>query len=205
MPVGDVNSNVIGSGARYNDGKVPLDLLDIHTLYLAKAIDDGQVLNRDPLWYLAKWYDGGGESSLIRASQVVSMNAKFWPDGKVGKLSFGHIAWDECARVFEYGAKKYSANNWRKGMVWSIPLGCMLRHLQHLEAGELIDDESGLTHIGHLLCNATMLVSYASVYPEGDDRPKILRRVTCNTPTSADDAITSSFAAGKTESVTPML
>lgn len=76
------------------------------------------------------------------------------------------------ARVWAYGAKKYAAWNWAKGMPWSVPLGCLLRHLSAFQRGEDIDPESGLPHLDHIACNVRMLKLFSLNYPEGDDRPK---------------------------------
>lgn len=77
-----------------------------------------------------------------------------------------------AAAVFGYGAKKYAAWNWAKGMPWSVPYECMLRHLEAWFRGEENDSESGLPHLGHAMCNLMMLTHYADNYREGDDRPK---------------------------------
>jgi hypothetical protein len=79
--------------------------------------------------------------------------------------------WDECAKVFDFGRRKYSEWNWAKGMPWTKVIACMKRHLAAIERGEDIDPESGLPHIGHLMCNALMLEHYMKHYKEGDDRP----------------------------------
>ena len=78
-------------------------------------------------------------------------------------------AFDDCARVFEYGKKKYAAWNWAKGMPWSVPLACALRHLGAIQRGEVDDPESNLPHLGHVMCNIVMLAHYAKYYPEGND------------------------------------
>jgi hypothetical protein len=75
------------------------------------------------------------------------------------------------AEVWEYGKRKYAAWNWAKGMPWSIPIACILRHLAAFQRGEENDPESGKPHIDHIMCNARMLKLYSKVYPEGDDRP----------------------------------
>jgi hypothetical protein len=75
------------------------------------------------------------------------------------------------ARVWEYGKKKYAEWNWVKGMDWSIPFACALRHLAAWQRGEDNDKESGLPHIAHAMCNLRMLTLYKDVYPEGDNRP----------------------------------
>lgn len=77
---------------------------------------------------------------------------------------------EDEARVWMYGEAKYARNNWQKGMKWSIPFACALRHLAAWQAGEENDPESGLPHLAHALCNLRMLTLYAHTYPEGDDR-----------------------------------
>lgn len=66
-------------------------------------------------------------------------------------------ALEPCVRVLEFGAKKYSANNWKKGLVESEVIDSMLRHLKAVLEGEENDPESGLPHIGHVQCNAMFL------------------------------------------------
>jgi hypothetical protein len=76
-----------------------------------------------------------------------------------------------AADVFEYGADKYAEWNWAKGMRWSVPYGCILRHLSAWYAGYDNDPESGKSHLGHAMANLLMLEHYAKSYREGDDRP----------------------------------
>lgn len=76
------------------------------------------------------------------------------------------------ARVWMYGEKKYARFNWMKGMPWSVPFACALRHLEAWQRGEELDAESGLPHLAHAMCNLRMLTLYAETYLEGDDRPK---------------------------------
>jgi hypothetical protein len=75
------------------------------------------------------------------------------------------------ARVWAYGKEKYAAWNWTKGMAWSIPFACLMRHMSAWQAGEECDAESGLPHLAHAMCNLRMLTLYATNYQEGDDRP----------------------------------
>jgi hypothetical protein len=57
-------------------------------------------------------------------------------------------------------------------MAWSIPIACIARHLDKMRLGQVNDDESGLPHRGHILCNLVMLLTYQKNFLEGDDRPK---------------------------------
>lgn len=74
-------------------------------------------------------------------------------------------------RVWMYGKEKYAEWNWAKGMDWSVPFSCLLRHLSAFQMGEENDQESGLPHLAHAMCNLRMLTLYSKTYPEGDDRP----------------------------------
>lgn len=64
---------------------------------------------------------------------------------------------EDCARVLEFGMNKYSRNNWKKGLVRSEIIDSLLRHIAALQSGEEVDPESGLSHIGHIQCNALFL------------------------------------------------
>lgn len=77
----------------------------------------------------------------------------------------------ELAKVLNFGAKKYAANNWRKGMAWSRMIGSLKRHLTAIEKGEDYDPETGILHSAHVMCNAAFLTEYYKIYPQGDDRP----------------------------------
>jgi hypothetical protein len=80
------------------------------------------------------------------------------------------VTLEDEARVWMYGEKKYSRGNWTRGMKWSVPFACALRHLSAWQAGQDLDSESGLPHLAHVACNLRMLTYYATHYPEGDDR-----------------------------------
>ncbi len=79
---------------------------------------------------------------------------------------------EDEAKVWAYGKQKYAAWNWAKGMPWSVPLACLLRHMAAWQRGEELDPESGLPHLAHAMCNLRMLTLYSKTYTEGDDRPK---------------------------------
>ena len=78
---------------------------------------------------------------------------------------------EDEARVWMYGKEKYAAWNWAKGMPWSVPYACAMRHLAAWQRGEELDPESGQPHLAHAMCNLRMLTLYSKTYLEGDDRP----------------------------------
>lgn len=61
-------------------------------------------------------------------------------------------ALEGLAAVLTFGAKKYAANNWRKGIGNSRLIAALLRHLFAISRGEETDPESGLPHIDHVGC-----------------------------------------------------
>lgn len=74
--------------------------------------------------------------------------------------------------ILEFGAKKYSKDNWKKGMPMSEVIESLLRHTFALLNGEMDDQESKLTHIGHIQCNAMFLAYIAENKPEFNDLVK---------------------------------
>lgn len=61
--------------------------------------------------------------------------------------------------VLEFGAKKYSRDNWKKYMPANEIQDSMMRHMIAMNSGEIVDPESGYPHIGHIMANA-MFYSY---------------------------------------------
>lgn len=57
-------------------------------------------------------------------------------------------------RVLEFGVTKYAPFNWQKPMNKIEILESMQRHLASLFDGETHDKESGIDHMGHIMCNA---------------------------------------------------
>ena len=63
--------------------------------------------------------------------------------------------------VFEYGAKKYTENNWKKGFYHLNIYDSLIRHLFAWAKGEDKDPESGLSHLAHAGCNMLMLLEHS--------------------------------------------
>lgn len=159
--IGDINSTAKGSGARYNAGKPALDLV--------------------PLWMLADYYGGLDYEGVATATEyncalhcLRALGLFQAREGDQYLLEALHGLgnyWDECAKVFDFGRRKYAEWNWAKGMPWSVPIGCAARHLKAILEGKPDDEDSGLPHAGHVYCNLVMLLQYTKTYREGDDRP----------------------------------
>lgn len=172
--VGDVNGKERGSAARFNVGKMRYDLLDIDILIDSLKIELKNSEYMPVLESLSKWQHGGTSKDLL--DSAMSLSAVTSNNWKENPACISYIPWDQCAEVFEYGAKKYSEWNWLRGQSWSIPFACCLRHLSKISRGEWIDPESEKTHLGHYLCNIMMLCYFEKEYKEGDDRPPFLSK-----------------------------
>lgn len=90
--------------------------------------------------------------------------------GKIRMELIDPIAMEGLAKVLTFGAAKYADHNWAKGMKWSRVTGSLLRHLFKFISGEDYDEESGLPHIDHVLCNAMFLCNYFRKQRAHDDR-----------------------------------
>ena len=73
-------------------------------------------------------------------------------------------------RVLEFGAKKYSRDNWRRGFSWNRLLDAAFRHLRAFQEGETLDSESGLPHVDHAACMIHFLSAHYHRRLGDDDR-----------------------------------
>lgn len=89
----------------------------------------------------------------------VSRSALRYNSGKLQWSLVDFDALEDMVKVLEFGAKKYAADNWKKGLKTNEIAESMMRHLFAYLRGEDIDPESGLPHTGHIMCNA-MFLSY---------------------------------------------
>lgn len=76
---------------------------------------------------------------------------------------------EPLVRVLEYGCVKYSKDNWKKGFPVSQLMESLLRHCFRLLGGELMDKESGLPHIGHIMANVMFIDYTLRNNPQFDD------------------------------------
>lgn len=77
---------------------------------------------------------------------------------------------EPMVQVLTYGAKKYTRNNWKKGLPTRETCESLLRHTYAFMQGEDIDLESGLSHLGHMQCNLLFLAQTLREHPEHDNR-----------------------------------
>ncbi len=78
-------------------------------------------------------------------------------------------ALEGLAKVLTFGANKYAAHNWRKGISNSRLIAALLRHLFAICRGEETDPESGLPHIDHVGCCWMFLSNNMKKRPDLND------------------------------------
>jgi hypothetical protein len=88
-----------------------------------------------------------------------------YPKGR--KYDTGKLRWDllpidcveDVVKILTFGAEKYEPNNWQ-----GVENGrdryfaALMRHLSASRQGQLIDEESGLSHLSHAMCNIVFLL-----------------------------------------------
>lgn len=94
-----------------------------------------------------------------------------------GKPTFEYLPDDALAeinKVLTFGARKYDARNWEKGMSWLRCWNAAFRHLWAWARGEKLDPETGLPHLAHAGCCVLFLISYELRSVGVDDRLPVL-------------------------------
>jgi hypothetical protein len=83
-------------------------------------------------------------------------------------------SFEPMVQVLEYGAKKYSPNQWKKGFPITEIYDSLMRHMIAFMNGEDNDPESGLPHIGHIQCNIMFMAYVKENHPKFDDRLTVI-------------------------------
>ena len=77
-------------------------------------------------------------------------------DVKTNNVNF--LIFEPMAQVLMYGAKKYDRDNWKKSVTSICQIAdSLLRHIVALQNEEVTDKESGIHHVGHIMCNVMFL------------------------------------------------
>lgn len=69
-------------------------------------------------------------------------------------------ALEQAVLVYTFGATKYSAHNWRKGITYSRLYSALQRHISAFWRGENLDPETGLSHLAHATFNVLALLQF---------------------------------------------
>lgn len=106
-----------------------------------------------------------------------------------GKVDFTYVlsapkSLEGLARVYEFGAKKYARDNWKRGLSYLTLVASLMRHLLKFIGGENLDEESKLPHVSHILWNAQILAEMYYTRVDMDDRKRPEEKVNPYIPTT---------------------
>lgn len=87
------------------------------------------------------------------------MEGKKYDNGKLRYDLIPPEVIEALATVLTYGSDKYGDNNWQ-GLEDANRryYAALMRHVESWRKGEEQDQESGLKHLSHVLCNAAFLL-----------------------------------------------
>lgn len=121
--------------------------------------------------FMQMWEEAQEREAIIRKD--MSKEAAIKNDGEKPRMDLLPVeSLEEIAKVLTFGAKKYSAHNWRNGFSWSRLLGALLRHIFAFMKGEDKDPETGLSHLAHAGCCILFLLWHEQYKKDLDDRYK---------------------------------
>lgn len=80
--------------------------------------------------------------------------------GKSATALLPTLALIKCGEIMDFGASKYDAHNWLKGLKYVRLCSAVLRHLFLWLGGQENDDESGLSHLAHAAVDVLMLLEF---------------------------------------------
>lgn len=116
-------------------------------------------------------------AETLRPGDDINKGGVKFDDGKTRDDLLPPELEEAVAAVLAFGAKKYAARNWEKGMDWSRPYAAARRHLRNwfarrdLGNGPGNDKDSGMSDLHHAACNIAFLIAYEARGVGNDDRP----------------------------------
>lgn len=108
---------------------------------------------------------------VVYPDKIIPVSAGIKYDaGKPDMSLLSSIALTELTKVLDFGAKKYSSHNWRKGITSCRLIAAALRHLFSYLGGETNDPETSLNHVAHAMCCCMFIIELKQTHPQLDDR-----------------------------------
>lgn len=119
-----------------------------------------------------KGWESANKDGSKTVIQGLLQNAKRDNQGKLQWSQIEFSLMEDMVRALEHGAAKYDRNNWRKGHPITDIADSVLRHLFAFMSGEDNDQESGVSHLGHIQANIMFMMNVLKNKPELDNRYK---------------------------------
>jgi hypothetical protein len=158
-----------GIGLKFDDGKLQWDLLPIEASDTTGDAPDGPL--DEALNLLESWFHRQDDAKLQAAFNALSVAYSH----EFGEVS-GYDYLEAIVEVLTYGAQKYSPRNWENGIAYSRCYAATWRHVVAHLRDERYDEETGLPHIAHAMCEVAFLLTFEAQrekYAEKfDDRPR---------------------------------
>jgi len=108
------------------------------------------------------------------ADQILSSDFVKFDSNKPMFHLIDPFAMEDLAKCLTFGAKKYDANNWKKGDILTF-ISALERHLNDIKKGILLDDseffidkDSALQHGAALMCNSMFIHYFIEKKLKGD-------------------------------------
>lgn len=110
------------------------------------------------------------ESEVGSVTEIAPQSGVKHDSGKPRFELLSDIALDLQAQVLTFGARKYAAHNWRKGLEWERVYAAAQRHLSSWHRGQRLDPETGLPHLAHAAVNLMFLLEFEATSTGTDNR-----------------------------------
>lgn len=96
---------------------------------------------------------------MSRFGSIEASAGKKYDSGKLRYDLVPFQALDDVVQVLTFGAEKYGPNNWQQlDQAHDRYFAAALRHLSKHQQGEVVDPESGLSHLAHAACCVLFLL-----------------------------------------------
>ena len=92
--------------------------------------------------------------------------------GDLGKRDWGLVYWpilDRLVDVLTFGATKYTPNNWQKVSRERYE-SAVMRHWSLYIQGEKVDQETGISHLAHMMCSLMFLEWFDNHETKGEEK-----------------------------------
>ena len=143
----------MNEAVKEDSGKRKLSLIHPAMMNLLLPDKDGYELIRQAVMHLSHAAHAKDENAFLISIEDALEEIE---------MIIGSREWmvELTAVAMEYGANKpeYGRNNWKKGMEWSRLLDAALRHGLAILKGEEVDQDSGNSHLCHMLGSIHMLI-----------------------------------------------
>lgn len=123
---------------------------------------------------LLKTFNDGFHGETKMDGQILKTGEKK-DEGKPRWELLAFDAIEGVVHILTFGAIKYAARNWERGIMYGRVYGAIMRHLTAWWRGENNDKESGRSHLDHAMCELMFLSAYEKRgMTSFDDRPTTL-------------------------------